>query len=120
MIGGPYSLLQVWAWGKMLVSYSQNDGLVQGAKDTFSGEKPCELCRKISVGRKLDHSENEPVIPFFAKLSARQLQEMLPGSEIRIIFPRPSELPPVTFAATFYACGVEATSPPTPPPRVVA
>lgn len=48
LAGGPYALAQIYAWAGMLVTYSQADGLAKGAMDTFSGEKPCELCVKIS------------------------------------------------------------------------
>ena len=41
---GPHGLLQGVAWSGMLVSYSLQDGLLQGAKDTFGGERPCEMC----------------------------------------------------------------------------
>lgn len=51
LAGGPYALAQVYAWIGMLVTYSQADGLAKGAIDTFSGEKPCELCVRISKAK---------------------------------------------------------------------
>ena len=38
----------------MLVTYSQVDGLAKGAIDTFSGERPCELCVRISKAKSED------------------------------------------------------------------
>ena len=51
LAGGPYAVAQLYAWVGMLVTYSQADGLAKGAIDTFSGEKPCELCVKISKAK---------------------------------------------------------------------
>ncbi|TVR08802.1 MAG: hypothetical protein EA401_13520 [Planctomycetota bacterium] len=44
MTCGPQGLLQGIAWSGMLVSYSLQEGLEQGWRDTFSGERPCDLC----------------------------------------------------------------------------
>ncbi|MCW1912642.1 hypothetical protein OJ996_03585 [Luteolibacter sp. GHJ8] len=63
LAGGPYSLMQVYAWAGMLVNYSKTEGLLQGAKDTFSGEKPCELCCKIAEARKDDPKGKETPLP---------------------------------------------------------
>ncbi len=85
--------MQVCAWVGMLVSYSQNDGIVQAAKDTFSGEKPCELCCKIAAARKQENESKEPLAPLTSTLSMKQLQEILPTAEIHLNFPRPTEPP---------------------------
>jgi hypothetical protein len=50
--GGPCTLMQVYAWIGMIVTYSQKDGIAQGVRDTFSGEKPCHLCTKIAAVKK--------------------------------------------------------------------
>lgn len=120
LVGGPYSMMQVYAWVGMLVTYSQNDGIVQATKDTFSGEKPCGLCCKIAAARKTEHGEKEPMAPLPSTLSAKQLQEMIPAGELRVVVPRSSELPPVVFAGFLYPSGLANASPPTPPPRSVA
>ena len=39
------AVIQFVAWGTMLVRYSQSDGIQAGIQDTFSGERPCGLCR---------------------------------------------------------------------------
>lgn len=113
-------MMQVYAWAGMLVSYSQNGGIVQAAKDTFSGEKPCALCCKIAAAKKAEHNEKEPLAPLSSSLSAKLLQEMIPAGDIRLVFPRSSELPPVVFAGFQYPSELEGASPPTPPPRAAA
>ena len=52
LAGGPTTLMQVYAWIGMIVTYSQQDGLTKGVKDTFSGERPCHLCKKIDNVKK--------------------------------------------------------------------
>jgi hypothetical protein len=52
LAGGPYALIQTCAWIGMIVTYSQKDGIAQGVRDTFSGEKPCHLCTKIATAKK--------------------------------------------------------------------
>ena len=54
----------------MLVTYSQTDGLAKGAINTFSGEKPCELCVRISKAKTEDSKRpisNDKEIHSFAK-----------------------------------------------------
>lgn len=51
--GGHWAVLQTVAWTNMLWTYSQqSDSLLVGAKKTFSGEYPCEMCRKVAEGQK--------------------------------------------------------------------
>lgn len=43
----------------MIVSYSQDSTLAEAVTDTFSGEKPCCLCKKIAEA-KSSEPEDEP------------------------------------------------------------
>jgi hypothetical protein len=120
LAGGPYSMIQVYAWAGMLVSYSQDGGLINAAKDTFSGDRPCGLCCKIAAAREADQERGQPLVPLSSSLSAKQLGEMIATAEIRLLFPRPCELPPVRFAGNFSPNGMACATPPTPPPRSAA
>lgn len=60
LMGGPLVILQLVAWAGMMVSYSIEDGLTQGVRDTFSGERPCALCRCIE---SIDEKESPPALP---------------------------------------------------------
>lgn len=113
-------MMQVYAWTGMLVRYSQDDGIIKGAQETFSGKNPCALCCKISAARKANHDGNDPLVPISTTLSAKQLQEMIVTSEVRLVFPRPGALPLVKFTAILFSNGISLASPPTPPPRVTA
>ncbi|MGB0370560.1 MAG: hypothetical protein ACPGN3_04360 [Opitutales bacterium] len=45
---GPKSLLQISAWGVMLVEYSEGASLRSALKDTFSGARPCSMCISLA------------------------------------------------------------------------
>ncbi|MEN8661048.1 MAG: hypothetical protein ABF330_00985 [Lentimonas sp.] len=49
-------LLQVGAWTWMIASYSQKSTIEQAFKETFGGDRPCELCDFIKA---VDESESE-------------------------------------------------------------
>jgi len=53
LAGGHWAILQTVAWTGMLWNYTQDSGsIVVGAKKTFSGEYPCDMCRKVAEGKK--------------------------------------------------------------------
>lgn len=45
---GPLALLQIGAWAWMVTSYSQESSLKEAFRDTFGGDRPCEMCRFIT------------------------------------------------------------------------
>ncbi|TVR15682.1 MAG: hypothetical protein EA401_02370 [Planctomycetota bacterium] len=49
---GPHGVLQVVAWSGMSVAYTLQDGLRDGLRDVFSGERPCELCVAITADQQ--------------------------------------------------------------------
>ena len=100
----------------MLVSYSQNDGIIQAAKDTFSGEKPCELCHKIADARESEPESKSPVTPPVSPLSGKIVQEMLPARETTLRPPAATDLPPVAFLGIEVPADFPKASPPVPPP----
>ena len=50
-VGLPQGLLQTVAWGWMITTYSQEDGLKEGLRKTFDGNHPCGLCERIAQAR---------------------------------------------------------------------
>jgi hypothetical protein len=118
LAGGPYALVQTYAWAGMLVSYSKEDGLLKGAKETFSGEKPCALCCKIADAKKSDSdgkSKDLPVSP-----TVKLLKEMLPSSPLALSPPRFTEAPKLMFPGMSLLVETRTFAPPVPPPRRVA
>jgi hypothetical protein len=52
--GGNYGVLQAMAWTRMIVDYSMQDGLVEGAVKTFDGQHPCGMCKDIVTAKQKD------------------------------------------------------------------
>lgn len=50
--GGHWAILQTVAWTQMLRDYSKESGLVIGIQQTFSGERPCTMCKTITNERQ--------------------------------------------------------------------
>ena len=111
--GGHWGVLQGIAWAKMLVEYSQTDGLRDGIVKTFDGEHPCEMCKSISKGRESE--KREPLAP--VRADGFKLKELLPMSEI-LIQRRDLPLPcqPVVWPVT-RVVAQWSPSTDTPPPR---
>ena len=119
LAGGPYSLMQAYAWAGMLVTYSQQDGLLEGAKNTFSGEKPCELCCKIAAAKKSEPAREKkeaPVPPSTGKL----LQEFLLSGTVSVAPPRFNPFIVPAFPGVLVPVETAGASPPVPPPRDLA
>ena len=113
--GGHWGVLQGIAWAKMLVEYSQADGIRDGIVKTFDGEHPCEMCKSISKGRESE--KRGPLAPVRADGFA--LKELLPISEIRI---QRRDLPLPYQPVVWPESGILAQwsgSPVEPPPRAV-
>ena len=102
----------------MLVSYSKTEGLLQGAKDTFSGEKPCELCCKIADARKGEPAEKEAPLPLpsFGKL----LQDFVVMDLPSLVPPRAVVYHLPAFPGTSPLERILAIAPALPPPRCFA
>lgn len=50
--GGHWAILQTVAWAQMIRDYSQEGGLASGVVQTFSGERPCGMCKSIEKNRE--------------------------------------------------------------------
>jgi hypothetical protein len=70
--GAHFAALQAVAWAGMVWSYSASAGsLVEGTRQTFSGEHPCKMCTRIK-----DASQKDPQSQAKA-LSATKKIEMI-------------------------------------------
>jgi hypothetical protein len=112
LVGGPYCLVQVYAWANMLVSYSQETSLSRAVTDTFSGEKPCCLCKEIAAAKD-DGQEQAPLAPLTAKL----FQDLFPPSHTELKDPFPSPFPHPGFEHVARSVSPPSCGPPSPPPR---
>jgi len=117
LAGGPYAFMQGVAWAGMLVNYSKTDGLAKAAVDTFSGEKPCELCCKISAAKQEDARKNKPESSDLSAL-AKLRHEMLPAEDLRLKSPFADEWIFVRSLPLVLSPGIGHDAPPSPPPQV--
>lgn len=99
----------------MLVDYSSEDGFAQGFQDTFSGEKPCPLCKKIESAKQTENEDKAPLTPA-SQLSSKMLREMIPAADIVIFCPKATLLSFVAFADAALFAGIGPDAPPVPPP----
>lgn len=111
-------MLQIYAWGTMLAGYSQESGILQGARETFSGERPCSLCCKISAAKENDLDRETPLLPERTR-SLKFLQEMAPGETQRLAPPRGVAIQSPGYCEVSNWCEEFISLPPTPPPRSV-
>jgi hypothetical protein len=120
LVGGPYALVQIYAWSTMFAGYSQEAGFLQGAKDTFSGERPCHLCSAIAAVESQDSEQNKPVLPEKSRENLKIVQELLLGEHVELHPPAGLPVMPVTHEEVTDHYRDYISLPPTPPPRSCA
>jgi len=102
----------------MLVTYSQQDGFAKAAVDTFSGEKPCEMCCKIAMAKQDDAKKKQDSgsqeIPFGAKLRL----ELLPAVHTALKAPAATDILVAAPVSPVILSGIAQAAPPSPPPQV--
>lgn len=61
--GGHWIVLQSVAWSRMIVEYAQTAPLERAIGNTFDGQHPCSLCKKIATAKKSEkHHDTQPVV----------------------------------------------------------
>jgi hypothetical protein len=81
LLTGPQLILQLGAWSWMLTSYSQESTFEQAFKETFGGDRPCEVCKLI---KDVETSDQETVPA--AESSETKSLKLIIGSAERIAF----------------------------------
>ena len=116
LIGGPNSLIQVYAWANMVVSYSQEASLPKAVTDTFSGEKPCSLCKRIAAV-KASESKSEKENSPLASLTSKFFHDLFLSSIARLENPVSTPLSEIVFPAVADSISPLPSGPIVPPPR---
>lgn len=111
LTGGNLFLLQVAAWGWMVGSYAQEDGLAAALRDTFGGERPCQLCTAIA-----ETKENEESSPLAHTLPDKEPLKLLSGSLAAIALAPPSKKS-ARLTPSSASGAARSPEPETPPPR---
>lgn len=55
--GSHWELVQTFAWGRMITTYSRSMPLLQAVKKTFSGEAMCGICEAVREARQQDAND---------------------------------------------------------------
>jgi hypothetical protein len=120
LCGGHWGVMQVVAWSQMLVDYSSQDGLLEGAMKTFDGEHPCCMCEAIAAGKKLEaqSGQDDPKAPQVP--NGLVLKECLFAPAIRVLPPPPRDCAVLKCPPTDLRGFTLGERPPVPPPRGVA
>jgi hypothetical protein len=117
---GPLNLMQLVAWGTMLRDYADDRSLSEAADMTFSGEYPCEMCRKIAEARMKENQPDQPGPAPSEERKNHRLDIHFHGS-FTSTTPRwltPAECPPGE--ADLLAEASRHQRVPTPPPRLLS
>lgn len=115
-MGGPYALVQAYAWANMIVGYTKESGLSRAVADTFSGERPCCLCKRIAAAKAVDSEsgrQDAPVAPVASKSS----EHLFPPAAITIRDPDVAEFSPPGFLCAGCPFSELSSGPPLPPPE---
>jgi len=100
----------------MLISYTQESSLSEAVTDTFSGEKPCCLCKKLATVKASEsgkEKKNQPLLSASNKL----FQDLYPPTIPTLRDPLSNPFPPTRFAPVAGCVSTLASGPPSPPPR---
>jgi hypothetical protein len=116
LCGGHYGVIQMFAWGKMIVAYSAEKGLTKGVKATFDGDHPCEICSSIAKAKK-DESKS-PELPWKAELKKLELKNLFPVEYLAAKKPRSGDFTPPDHLEPDAGLPLFRKSPDTPPPRL--
>lgn len=106
--GGHWAILQTVAWAQMISDYSQEGGLASGVAQTFSGERPCGMCRSIEKNRQKE--ERAP-----ASLKVNKKAEVFVTSVTESL--RPPQARVFSYLSSETAFPSRAFPPPVPVPR---
>ena len=112
--GGQWHLVQSFAWGRMLVSYSKTMPLRAAVRLTFTPENMCGVCELVRVAQQQQHTQT--ALPAGTSLDAKALLAFQPVPAL--ILNAPVALP--RSPADFDTPDSVRATPPAPPPRSLA
>ncbi|MEM1223878.1 MAG: hypothetical protein AAGH40_14090 [Verrucomicrobiota bacterium] len=107
---GPLALLQIGAWGWMLGVYTQESSFELAIRETFGGDRPCDVCVLIEEVKEESNENSQADV-------LTELKLML-GLAKPIIVPKQQ---PKSYLRTFrdHSLIDFKDHVPTPPPRIV-
>lgn len=120
MTCGPQGALQAVAWISMLANYSLENGMAQGVVDTFSGERPCEMCLKIADTDFGGAGSSDAPAPKRSGFTLNLPQEWQAARRMDLTAPdgHALKMRPARAPSSIDGCSRGPLGPDTPPPRV--
>jgi hypothetical protein len=109
--GSHWDLLQTFAWGRMIATYSQSMSLSQAVKLTFTADNLCGLCESVSEAKQ--QRVHETALPNEAKSFGKILLIFQP---VAVFVLRAPISAPWDWSHAVAACR-DRSPPPLPPPR---
>ena len=112
--GSQWDVAQIFAWGRMIATYSQSMSVVQAVKKTFEGEM-CVVCAAVQDAKQNQASDGTPAPE--SKLTGKILFVGAPIAPwIGSPAPQCAGLAPALSAPL----SADRGAPPSPPPRALA
>lgn len=93
----------------MLIDYAQRTSLTKAIEQTFDGQHPCDLCKRVIAGH---HSEKKN-----DTATVKAKPDLICALQSLAIVPPSCDC---EFPGVILADAISISSPPTPPPRVVS
>ncbi len=109
MSGAHWAALQVTAWTGMLVTRSQEAGMVEAMKTTFDGAHPCAMCSAIEKEKNGEQQKS-------AAISLRQAMEIQCVAMEGFTLPIPMQQGDARWVEFLIEDCWRTDAPPTPPP----
>jgi hypothetical protein len=108
--GSHWDLVQTYAWGRMIATYSQSMSVTEAVKKTFTPETMCNLCQSVATAKQ--SSQGKDAVP--GASPCKVFLACAPSVQ-RFIFPAPAQSGLRFHALSAFSLGRAA--PPVPPPR---
>lgn len=109
--GSQWDLVQTFAWGRMIVSYSRTMPLLEAVRLTFTPDNECAICNTVSAAKQQLDSPATPDLKLLGKI----ILVFQPAPVLVIAAPNLSRWP----LGDIVVPGASRAAPPLPPPRVV-
>ncbi len=114
--GSHWDVVQTFAWGRMIATYSQTMSLTQAVEKTFSAGATCGVCEVVATAKSQDSAN--PALP---TAPGKSLEK------IHLVF-APAPAAPLLLSSASFSWSLSDQSvpvtcraaPPVPPPRFVA
>ena len=109
--GSHWDLVQTFAWGRMIATYSQTMPLAQAIKLTFTPDNLCGVCESVSEAKQ----QQDTTLPSDAKSAGKILMVFQPQPMLVAEVSSSEKWTPAEMRPSL----MDRSPPPVPPPRVL-